>query len=123
MTLKPGQYVRTDKGRIGKVLTEEYEYKDSYSQRIEFKDDVEETWYMDWEDIVDVADTPFDLVQIGDYVNGHKITAIYNTPRRHLESKVEFNMHWVMLYFYEETVEDIVTKEQFEERKYRWVEE
>lgn len=124
MNLEVGMYVRTNKGRIGKVLTEKYEYKDDYNQEIQFKDDVEYTWDMDWEDIIKAShsllgnDKEPCLIEVGDYVNGYEVVEEpcndnFAIGQKHL---------WLCdrrLYLLEKDIKSIVTKEQFEEMSYK----
>ena len=110
MKLEVGMYVRTDKGRIGKVITEEYEYRDSYNQKIEFKDEIEDTFDMDWEDIIKANHNIIDLIEVGDYVNGSMVTQTYLDNIKYLAPEIKKSNFGI---------KSIVTKEQFESMSYK----
>lgn len=120
MKLKEGMYVRTDKGRIGKVVSDVFEYKDDYNQAILFKDGIEFTWDMEWEDIVDAHYKLVNLVRVGDYVNGQKVTSIIPPD---ILGDEELDYAHIRALNGEELCEDIkietiLTKEEFENRSY-----
>lgn len=65
--------------------------------------------------------SPIDLIQVGDYVNGHRVRVVY------LDGKTKYikldNLHSVENNFsgvrtYESDIKSIVTHEQFEREKY-----
>ena len=115
MKLEVGMYVRTDKGRIGKVITEEYEYRDSYNQKIEFKDEIEDTFDMDWEDILKASHNIIDLIEVGDYVNGREVVEIfYNANDEVIGIDTRGSVDYV-----ESQIKSILTKEQFEDMSYK----
>lgn len=113
MELEINMYVRTDKGRIGKVVSEKYEYRDDYNQKIKFKDEIEFIWDMDWEDILEASYKIVELIHSGDYVNGKQVDyiSVYNDV--------------TILNFVDGSscssneIYDIVTREQFENEKYK----
>lgn len=128
MQLEKNMYVRTDKGRIGKVLTERYEYKDDYNQEIQFKNGVEDTWDMDWEDISKASHNIIDLIEVGDYVNGFPVSDIYIDEYIADNDKLKFGDKDLVLsfksnmdtyYLYTDSIKSIVTKEQFEQMQYK----
>lgn len=117
--LKPGMFIRTYDGVIAEI-EQIVDDEIRFNIRPIFSDG-EQLGY-NWLYIKDVVEADENIIKIihkGDYVNGYKVTNIYDSPRKHLEAKTEFDMHWVTLYFYEETIYDVVTKEKFEERKFR----
>lgn len=107
--MKVGDYVRTDKGLIGKVIKkEEYdthtilEYEGQYCKR------VLSTTGTDSE-VIKSSQNIIDLIEVGDYVNGYEVT-----------SKDQFlgfgNHDWYMT---NDEIKSIVTKENFESMEYK----
>lgn len=123
MQLEKNMYVRTDKGRIGKVLTERYEYKDDYNQEIQFKNGVEDTWDMDWEDIIKASHNIIDLIEVGDYVNGVRIDELSHnrfTNAKAVATNNSLRKDTGKQYWFEnEDIKSILTKEQFEQMQYK----
>lgn len=130
MKLKEGMYIRTKFG-ISKII------EDGNVKVI--KSDGEETYDVDkngrhyptqfgdyiWtSDVIKAShsllgnDKEPCLIEVGDYVNGYKITNICNTPRKHLVTEYRYNINYVHFYIYEENIKTIVTKEQFESMAY-----
>ena len=70
-------------------------------------------------DFIKASHSIIDLIKVGDYVNGYKITNICNTPRKHLVTEYRHNINYVHFYIYEENIKTIVTKEQFESMAYK----
>lgn len=119
MKLKVGMYIRTDKGRIGRVLTDVYEYKNGYNREIQFKDGVEDTWDMDFEDIIKASHNIIDLIEVGDYVNGEKVGYIDNCEGAMREYYYDCEDASIDVGHWFEEIETIVTKEQFESMSYK----
>ena len=119
--LEVGMYVRTDKGRIGKVLTEPYEYKDDYNQLFKFSNDIEYSWDMDFEDILKASHNIIDLIEVGDYVNGHLVTKISKDKFIWLEGySIDRTWHYVdYINEFGDNIKSILTKEQFSNMEYR----
>ena len=113
MKLKAGMYVRTDKGRIGKVLTDPYEFKDDYNEDIEFNDGVEDSYYM-FDDIIKASHNIIDLIEEGDYVNGGQVR---EKTKKYIRISGGKSL-WEYLEK-EEDIKSIVTKEQFESMSYK----
>ena len=59
-------------------------------------------------------DNLIDLIEVGDYVNGVKVTEIKDGKPYH----EDYNDPYFSYYFEENNIKDIVTKEQFEACKY-----
>lgn len=121
MKLEVGMYVR-------------YEYeKNVYIGKIKFISEVmcglDETLQINIDscieeilkrDIVKASHNIIDLIEVGDYVNGHKVLEIY-------KDRIKFGEDGLVLarrsnydnyYLYLEDINSIVTKEQFESMKY-----
>ena len=107
MKLEAGMYVRFLDGEIGKVANYEYEeeYVNGHTISLE-NDDIslccEEKDFKASHNIID-------LIEVGDYVNGYKVTDKF-------DYLLSFgNADW---YMNEEDIKSIVTKEQFQKMEY-----
>ena len=116
--MKVGDYVRTDKGLIGKVIKkEEYdthtilEYEGQYCKR------VLSTTGTDSE-VIKSSPNIIDLIEVGDYVNGYKVLFIDNDLSKTKNIKCIDNEEERQC-FYEQDIKSIVTKEQFESMEYK----
>lgn len=65
-----------------------------------------------------------DILEVGDYVNGHKVTRIGGTYHGRKDRAIycdyqqnEKTKKWIMIY--DDEIKSIVTKEQFEEMSYK----
>lgn len=75
-------------------------------------------------DIEDIIGQPsyniIDLIEVGDYVNGHKISLVYN--HQVYSDDYEFNSvegEFNRIHFENDDIKSIVTKEQFESMQYK----
>ena len=149
--MKVGDYVRTDKGEIGKLkeleldyttgkrLVTYYTYREVKENFIMFDNTNITQRFVDGscyyltddelkqveESIIKSSPNIIDLIEVGDYVNGHKVNYI-NKDREHfnisfgdegfnLKSKFNSDIYWLS----KEDIESIVTKEQFETMEYK----
>jgi hypothetical protein len=120
--MKVGDYVRTPLG-ITKYIGKYDNYEDFY----EFDKLDEELWTGDIANVVYsfeidnivLKSSPniIDLIEVGDYVNGNKVL-----DREDYLLWVFDNEEQDTLYYNEEDIKSIVTKEQFESMKYKVVE-
>lgn len=123
--MKVNDYVRTDKGLIGKVIKkEEYdthtilEYEGQYCKR------VLSTTGTDSE-IIKSSPNIIDLIEVGDYVNGCKIIELSTNidgKVLYLETDItEFDNVYACghINIYENDIKSIVTKEMFSSVEYR----
>ena len=113
--MKVEEYVRTDKGLIGKVIKkEEYdthfilEYKGQYCKRVLTTSGTDS-------EIVKSSPNIIDVIEVGDYVNGLKVIQMYSP-----EGKYTI---WIKLSdntFIDnsEDIKSIATKEQFKNIEY-----
>ena len=126
MKLEVGDYVRTKNNGICKLYREFHE--DSVDVGIGvfpeidgFFIDKEEINYIEKDDILKSSNNIMDLIEAGDYVNGYKVTAIYNPNGDDI-----FNFTLIMEHGYKTInpyikhypIKSIVTKEQFESMAY-----
>lgn len=113
--MKVGDYVRTKKGIITKIE----KCKNGTSDKLTTKEtgiilDLEK-WFKD--DCVKSSPNIIDLIEVGDYVNGHKV--IYTIGNIYKKIYVEYVNMDELLEIKLEQIKSIVTKEQFENMKYR----
>ena len=122
--LEVGMYVRTDLGNIGKIL-EEYthqNYKVSYPEPQEWVLDtgyiLNEAMMYQNEEIIKTSHNIIDLLEVGDYVNGEKITRVI--PQDICGDEVLDYQHIFVndKEIFKHEINSIVTKEQFESIKY-----
>ena len=116
--MKIGDYVRTDDGLIGKVVSEPYEYKDSIGCDIDFGNNDIYNEYEMYQIIIKSSPNIIDLIEVGDYVNGRYVDKYQGKLGNFCElpnGKWEFieisNEHYL--------ISSIVTKEQFERCEYK----
>lgn len=125
--MKVGDYIRTDRGKIGQYIKEvqdyiELEFNHSWCDLI-FKNR-----------IIKTSPRIIDLIRVGDYVNGYKVLEIcegnfeINNPLNVKTLKLEFvkedinpNIPFFKRYNFilNEDIKSIVTKEQFEQMEYK----
>ena len=115
MKLEVGQFARLKSGYICKIINindfrepnMKYGVEASYLRDIMFIGD---------EDILKASHNIIDLIEVGDYVNGHKVLNI-EQYQIEVESSAIENETWEEIEFYE--IKSIVTKEQFEQMAYK----
>ena len=111
-----GDYVRTDDGLIGKIVSEPYEYKDSIGHDIDFGDNNIYNEYEMYQNIIKSSPNIIDLIEVGDYVNGLKVIQMYSPEGKYtLWIKLSDNT----FIDNSEDIKSIVTKEQFSCMEYK----
>lgn len=116
MKLEEGMYVRTDYGKIGKIIYFEGTMaKTDNPKIITFKDFNEE--------IKKASHNIIDLIEEGDYVNGHKVTRVSGTRYDDNDLYCWCDESWdkdnqCIIGISTKDIKSIVTKEQFEAIKY-----
>lgn len=118
MKLEAGMYVRTNEGYIGKIkwccCTNEKLNIWAFSL-----DTVEQTLFSDSSLTKEPSFNPIDLIEVGDYVNGYKVSFKGNDYKPFIQCDYRVQEGTTNHYkFYEETIYSIVTKEQFNTMKY-----
>ena len=107
--IEVGEYVRTDKGTIGKI--EDVGWDLLY--RITTMKPIYKHWISKnqcyTEEVIKHSKNIIDLIEVGDYVNGELIE----------ESDYDLFINSDIKEEYAKTIETIVTKEQFKEMEYR----
>lgn len=125
MKLEVGMYIRTNYGKIDKILKLNESYVKGVSQKDEF-------YAYDIEKIVKASYNIIDILEVGDYANGVEITEIYEKGdsfrgnRNYIfkEKIIEvandnYETIPVEALFTNNGIETIVTKEQFEQMAYK----
>lgn len=127
MDIKNGEYVRTDKGNIGKLVEIRCGKSEDGEKLVDvyFLDNV--IWTLR-KYILKHSFEPIDLIEAGDYVNGHKVyesddgLVIFNIDDFEYfvnPMGLELDKYRVVLEWQDENYfKSIVTKEQFERAKY-----
>jgi hypothetical protein len=124
MKIKEGEYVRTKDGRIEKIKeTNKYgivikhkDTNDTFSEGI--------NWYaesgreINKEDIIKHSKNIIDLIEVGDFVNGHRVIDIAEAPVRAIYTE-DISQELALIPITEERIKSIVTKEQYEEIEYK----
>lgn len=115
MNIKVGEYIRTKQGDIDKVILE-YTGKCA-NPNCSAKHISCELNYYDEEDIVNHSKNIIDLIEVGDYVNGHLVVDVDNINKGamreiYCEDDEEFGL-------WNENIKTIVTKQQFSNMEYR----
>lgn len=109
--IKVGEYIRTDNGIIA-ILKEIEERKNETLYVFYYKD---KTLVFPKQFIVNHSEDIIELIELGDYVNGKKVTAILINGRgadfRAIQADTEI--------IYNNFIKTIVTKEQFKSVEYR----
>lgn len=122
--MKVNDYVRTDDGLIGKIVSEPYEYKDSIVHDIDFGDNNIYNEYEMYQNIIKISPSIIDILEVGDYVNGCKIIELSTNidgKVLYLETDItEFDNVYACghINIYENDIKSIVTKEQFKNIEY-----
>lgn len=117
--IKVGDYVRTNTGKIDKVINNNY----YMSQYIECEKGI-----VDKENIVKHSKNIIDLLQVGDYVNGYKVISIDINALNDCKECIELDRNNTYEYQWisRNEIETILTKELYQancytvERKEEW---
>lgn len=117
MKLEEGMYVRTKYGlirKLDKITKDIYSFQD----RLCFKEDID-NFIKEARFSYDIID----LIKVGDYVNGHKVTKINIkapiTNNKAVECEIDSYGSSVTYVYDNKDIKSIVTKEQFKQMEYR----
>ena len=113
MKLEPNMYVRTDNGIIGKIyeqIGDMFTYKDNNRDYV--------TYGLSHNEILKSSHNIIDLIEVGDYVNGYKVKAVYLKGYRKYIKLSNAYESGKGIRTYNEDIKTIVTKEVFESMKY-----
>ena len=126
--MKVGDYVRTKRGLIAKIvnINDFREPNMKYGIEASYLDDI---WFIGDDDIKLVKEKPIDLIEVGDYVNGCLIVEIEKDPFIKGQINLWTNMiksfgepfpnEYYKAKILENGIKSIVTKEQFEAIQYK----
>lgn len=101
--IEVGEYVRTYQGDIGKVAT-------VTSTGIIIEDER----HIHFDRITKHSKNIIDLIEVGDYLNGHRVRCVYLEGKKHYIKLENFDLR-----VYDEEIKSVVTSEQFETMKYK----
>ena len=130
MELKEGMYVRTEKGYIAKILGVDYLLDDNGCELNNIEavyldkmvDEIGKDIYAGCVSQVfkecRVRDNLIDLIEVGDYVNGYKVEAVYLKGYRKYIKLSNAYENGKGIRTYSEDIKSVVTKEQFSSVKY-----
>ena len=120
--MKIGDYVRFKDGDIGRIMDIE-EHKIEEHKRVRKLIRVEDFSYLYFKegDIEKSSPNIIDLIEVGDYVNGEKVTRVI--PEDICGDEVLDYQHIFVgdKEIFKEDIKSIVTKEQFESMEYKVV--
>ena len=119
--IKVGEYVRTQKGEICKVLgirQEQRTGKRVYGHLAYYLDNRKGSLTPAF--IVKHSFSIIDLIEEGDFVNGYKVSFIYEDYAKFVQCDYSVEVGTTNHYkFYEKSIKNIVTKEQFKAIEYK----
>lgn len=109
MKLEVGMYVRTDMG-IGKIIVgEQIDFGSKGKSLIRYRTPIEKSSF-----------NLIDLIEVGDYVNGHLVTATYNPNGDEMYHISLQNGKDYILIHNDDEIKSILTHEQYEANCYKW---
>ena len=101
-------FVRTKEGKILKCFKSE-----SMNLPIYYVIGSKTNSYVEYQDVKKVSENIIDIVEVGDYVNGYRVSCISGVTKNIYTDDIN-------IYFKkEEDIKSIVTKEQFEAMAYK----
>ena len=111
--IEVGEYVRTENGGIGRITRIAEGYRAKYATKFNNR-----IFYIARNNIVKHSKNIIDLIEKGDYVNGHKIIMDLEQSMKHYDT-IDCFVTAKGYTFEEEDIKSIVTKEQFASVEYR----
>lgn len=116
--IQVGEYVRT-RGTIGKLIAVEYDKIDTSLKWYVLDAGNHKKEYVNKPYIEKYSKNIIDLIEVGDYVNGHKIVReIWGEDDNDLHFEIEGGFGKAT-YIGEKNIKSIVTKEQFASMEYK----
>lgn len=122
MKLEVGMYVRFDWRKqqtpilIGKITEEHYDELCDYCYSTDLHLVITE------DNVIKASYNIIDLIEVGDYVNGYKVSAIYNPNGDEIVNItliMEYGYETINTYIVDYSINSIVTHEQMEQMSYR----
>lgn len=122
--LKVGQYIRTKFGikQIYEIDEHKTKWKYLYKLKKQDGDECIDLGVLSSEDIIKASLNIIDLIEVGDYVNGYKVSAIYNPNGDEIVNItliMEYGYETINTYFDDYSINSIVTHEQMEQMSYK----
>ena len=125
--MKVGDYVRTKNGEIGKLVNVEVYYVLGQNDKDKFSCVLFNNSYAPCivsNDFIIKKGQLIDLIEVGDYVNGLKVSRVGGTYHGRKDKAIYCDRcvdketgKWTMIY--DDEIKSIVTKEQFESMEYK----
>ena len=113
MEIEVGEYIKDKEGNVTKIINILSLFKDVYLY-------LGEDGYQYSENaIINHSKNIIDLIEEGDYVNGELVSAIYDENEEDEQIQIETNNQGKYIYYINDDIESIVTKEQFKNIEYR----
>lgn len=109
--MKVGEYCRTDKGKIGKIV--HFEPRDKYPYSYDRVILDTEGHKRTTRNIIKCSENIIDLIEVGDYVNGWRVM-LKNDDYFFVGDENEGTWHLLL-----EDIKSIVTREQFSQMEYK----
>ena len=118
--MKIGDYIRTDDGLIGKIVSEPYEYKDSIGHDIDFGDSNIYNEYEMYQSIIKSSPNIIDLLKKKDIVIDYKgnIYQVVKVWKDYVFTDKK-NEYGQVITLVDYQIKSIVTKEQFSQMEYK----
>lgn len=122
--LEVGMWVRDKNGNIGKIIDYNNEPTDYYFECYEtnIKNTYNDKFITEYNIDIKASFDIIDLIQVGDYVNGMKVTRIggtyYGRKNKAIYCEHNGDENWKQVMIYDDEIKSIVTHEQFERVKY-----
>lgn len=117
MEIKEGMYVRTEE-EISKIEWITFQQWEGLDNTIEARFKLENKENLRYpQDNFKVSENLIDLIQVGDYVNGEKVTSTEPVDKNDTDRYLGFGDYDYYIHTSKD-IKDVVTKEQFESMKY-----
>lgn len=117
--IKVGEYVRTKKGKIAKVKTIYSEEDRIKMKNFSVKKETLINGTIKISDVIKHSFNIIDLIEVGDYVNGYKITSIACINGDNTIVYAEDKKGYFIAQFRSVQIKSIVTREKFESIEYK----
>lgn len=118
MEISKGMYIRTEDGYIGKCIDIDSDNFAFFDKPV-YKNfsDTFDSCYLNNIDIKKASFNIIDLIKVGDYVNGEKVTSAESVDKNDTDRYLGFGDYDYYIHDNED-IKDVVTKEQFNSMKY-----
>ena len=125
LELKKGIYIRTNKGKIGKIIKQIDNSGSLHHNNYVWLLDNGDVLALHSNKVKNVGFNLIDLIEVGDYVNGNKVTKLgfdklllhCKTIECHQED-LSWGYEGVTFMYTNNDIKDVITKEQFNSMKY-----